>query len=83
MRDQVVPWRIMNEGVVQDEAVHIRSLDNGPGIPDGDLERPFDPFFTTRPQETEWGFPSAVPRGKRWAATRPSKTSTRRDPLFV
>lgn len=49
----------MNEGVVQGEAVHIRILDNGPGIPDGDLERPFDPFFTTRLQKTGWGFTSA------------------------
>jgi signal transduction histidine kinase len=35
--------------------LRISLKDNGPGIPPGDLERIFDPFYTTKPQGTGLG----------------------------
>ena len=41
------------------DQVAIRVADHGPGIPEGQLQELFKPFFTTKPQGTAWGSQSA------------------------
>ncbi|HUF29227.1 MAG TPA: ATP-binding protein [Gemmatimonadaceae bacterium] len=42
---RVIAWR---EGGMPAELIEVLVSDSGPGIPEADLERVFDPFFTTR-----------------------------------
>lgn len=39
----------------QDQVIEFRILDSGPGIPPENLEKLFNPFFTTRPEATGLG----------------------------
>ena len=40
---------------VDDGVIDVRVSDNGPGLPEGDVERLFQPFFTTRAEGTGLG----------------------------
>ncbi len=53
---------------IQNEVLHVRVLDSGPGVPHRDRERIFEPFFTTRQagQGLGWGSVSLDPL---WKAT--------------
>lgn len=42
-----------------DTMAHLSFTDGGPGFPGGDCEKPFEPFFTTRPRGVGLGLPIA------------------------
>ena len=46
---------VHGEVLVSDETVAVTVTDNGPGLPEGDRDRLFQPFFTTRADGTGLG----------------------------
>lgn len=54
---QVLPvgGRLMIESRLEDDSINLIFSDNGPGIPEGDLDKIFNPFFTTKKEGTGLG----------------------------